>query len=165
MTVDNSIMYLSEDILLFIIKNLEKEVHNYNVKPINRIYSYLALKNLYKSNKQNIHLFKNINLTLVLSGASLMNVELSNKDLRGIRFSHAEMNGAQLINCNLTGVNLEYVDLKEANLTGANLKNANLIGANLSNAILDKTNFSNTSTEDIILDNVDLKTLQFNSCL
>ena len=43
---ETNITYLSEDILLFIIKNLEKEVHNYNIKPINRIYSYWALKNL-----------------------------------------------------------------------------------------------------------------------
>ena len=160
-----SITYLSDDIFLCIIKNIEKEIHNYSLNPANRIYSYLSLKNLYNSNKTKKYLFTNINMNLILSGCHLVNVELSNMDLRGIRFSHAFMNKTILKNCNLTDVNLEYADLKEADLSGANLKNANLIGANLTCAILDKTNFSNTKTEDIILDDVNLQNICFNSSL
>ena len=160
-----SITYLSDDIFLSVIKKIEKEIHNYSINPANRIYAFLALKNLYNSNKTKKYLFSNINMNLVLSGCNLNNVELSNKNLCNIRFSHANMNGILLKNCNLTGVNLEYADLQEADLSGANLKNANLIGANLTGAILDKTNFSNTKTEDIILDDVNLQTICFNSNL
>ena len=154
------ISYLSEDILLFIIKKLEKESHDYLLSPINRIYSFLALKNLYNINKKNIQLFDNININLVLSGYNLINVELTNKDLTHIRFSHTCMNKTILINCNLSYVNLEYTDLQESDLTGANLTGANLTGANLN-----KTIFSNTQTDDIILDKVNLQTIKFDSNL
>ena len=166
--------YLSEDILLFIIKKLEKD-KDYLINPVYRIYSFLALKNLYNSNNTHKNLFNKINMSLVLSGCHLFNVELSNKDLRGIRFSHAYMSRTILKNCNFTNVNLEYVDLQEAdlsganligaNLTGANLSSANLSGANLSGANLDKTNFSNTKIDNIILDNINLKKIQINSSL
>lgn len=165
MNYSKSISYLSDDIFLYIIKNIEKDIHNISLNPANRIYSYLALKNLYNSNKIKKYLFTNINMNLILSGSYLGNVELSNMDLRGIRFSHAFMNRTLLKNCNLCGVNLEYADLQEADLSGANLKNANLIGANLTGATLDKTNFSNTKTEDIILADVNLQTIVFNSNL
>ena len=159
------ITYLSEDILLFIIKKLEKDIQDYSINPVYRIYSFLALKNLYNSNNTHKHLFNKINMSLVLSGCHLFNVELSNKDLRGIRFSHAYMSRTILKNCNFTNVNLEYVDLQEADLTGTNLSGANLTGANLSGAILDKTNFSNTKIDNIILDNINLKKIQINSSL
>ena len=156
-------IYLSEDIFLAIIKNMEKEIENYLLKPVNRIYSYVALKNLYNSNKNFQYLFKHIEL--VLSGSNLCNVELSNKNLSNIRFSHANMNRAILKKCNLSNANLEYTDLQYADLSGANLTNANLIGANLTGAILDKTNFTNTQTEDIIIDETNLQTIYFNSSL
>ena len=159
------ITYLSDHIFLCVIKNIEKNIHNYSLNPANRIYSYVALKNLYNSNKIKKHLFSNINMNLILSGCHLFNVELSNMDLRGIRFSHAYMNRILLKNCNLTGANLEYADLQEADLSGANLTGANLTGANLTGANLDKTNFSNTNTNDTIFDNVNLLKIHFDSNL
>jgi uncharacterized protein YjbI with pentapeptide repeats len=160
-----TITCLSEDIFLFIIKKLENEINNYNIKPVIRIHSFLALKNLHNSNKNKAYLFTQINMNLILSGCELSNVELINKDLQGIRFSHASMNGIILRNCNLTNVNLEYADLKGADLSGANLKNANLIGANLTGATVDKTNFSNTNINDTIFENVNLLKITFDSSL
>ena len=161
----NCVSCLSEDILEYIIKKLEKEICDYNSSPLLRIYSYLTLKKLYKINKTYSHLFKNINKKLILSGFNLDNIELCNQDLRGIQFSHSSLNGALLTNCNLSNVNLEYCNMKKANLDGANLKNAILIGVDLTETSLVKTNFSNTYTKDIILDYVNLKYIYFDSSL
>ena len=90
---EESVSYLSDDIFLSIIKKIENEIQDYKLRPINRIYAYLCLKNLYKSNRHYQHLFKQINTKLVLSGCNLLDVELSNKDLRGIRLSHSSMKG------------------------------------------------------------------------
>ena len=36
------ITYLSDDIFLCVIKNIEKEIHNYSINPANRIYAFLG---------------------------------------------------------------------------------------------------------------------------
>ena len=152
------VSYLSNDILEFIIKKLDKEINDKDLPVILRIHSYLTLKKLYKSNKSYEFLFKNIiNKPLILSGYMLDNIELLNEDLRGIQFSHASMKNVIFINCNLTDVNLEYCDLENANLNGSNLESVNLTGANITGANINNVNFKNADVKNIILNDVNLK--------
>ena len=37
---NEKIFYLSDDIFLCVIKNIEKEIHNYSINPANRIYHF-----------------------------------------------------------------------------------------------------------------------------
>ena len=149
--------YLSEEILIIIIKKFEDEILNENYSPIIRLHSNLILKNLYKSNKKYSFLFKNIKKILLLSGYMLDNIELINQDLRKIQFSHSSLEGAILFNCNLKNVNLKYCNLSNANLSNTNLSYTNLSYTNLNGTNLDNSNLKGTNLEGANLKGANLE--------
>jgi uncharacterized protein YjbI with pentapeptide repeats len=95
-----------------------------------------------KDFRQAIELVRGKGLSIDLSQAFLIYVNLAGSNLSGANFSGADLSNSDLIGANLMNANLSGADLSYTDLTGADLTGANLVGARLYGAILQKTNLT-----------------------
>ncbi len=79
------------------------------------------------------------------TGATIINVDFSGADLSGTDFSGMTLHNVNFTNTNLSNSNLSNQDLSNTEFRGTILKNANLSGTNLSNVYFEGVDLTNAN--------------------